>query len=868
MLSRHLFKKSLSLATLGLTTTLSVAQAPKKEPDRTSNRGPEPGQVEIKFKLPEPPILTPEEALKAIKVPKGFKVELVASEPMVQAPVAMSWDDQGRLYVCEMRGYMHDVDALGEDQPIGRVSRLEDTDGDGKMDKAIPFVDNLIMPRSVTAFGDGVIVAVPPKLTWYRDTDGDGKVDKEEQLTEDFGSFGGQPEHMANSVTYGMDNWLNSAGYGARFRYQNGQFIKAPDQQVGQWGYTQDDWGRPFFNYNSDFLRTNLLPSSLYLKNSHISNRRALNHQVVKDQATWPVVPTPGVNRGYQEATKKADGTYTLGQLRKDGTLQTCTATCGPVIYRGDLFPEEFKGNAFIPEPAGYLVKRIILSEEDGVIQGKHAYQNSEFMTSTDERFRPVNAYNGPDGALYVVDMARGIIQHRFFLTHYLIANIKDRKLEQPVNLGRIWRVVPEGKTATPVKLPHDNTAIVPFLDHSNGFVRDIAQQTLVQRNAQEVIPQLVALAKDAKTPQGKVQTLSTLEGLNGISDELITTLLQDKDEKVRAFAVRFSSPAHAEQWIAMVEDPSTDVRVALAAKLASQDNEASKHAIAKLVKQSDHYLIRDAIGSALQGRELVFLKSLLSFPKEELDVFTKSGLIQLLAECVMTERLQPKIQELLEITNALVLGSQVQLAILNGIEGNPLPGGKPIKRKLLILKDTPKSLVALKANAKKNKALLKAISGAEKALAWEGKPGFTPPAPLRPLTVQEQARFDKGKTLYMICAACHQPNGQGMDGLAPPLADSEWVLGDPSVSTRIILHGIGGPIKVAGRNWNLQMPPLPIFNDEDLAALLTYIRREWENTADPVTPEEVAAVRAAHATRTQTWTAEELTPDLKIKKK
>ncbi len=412
-----------------------------KESGRTSNRGP--ANPELKFKLPPPRVLTPAEELKTIKVAKGFRVELVASEPMIGTPVAMSWDDQGRIYVCEMAGYMNDIDAKGEDQPIGRVSRLEDMDGDGVFETATVFADKLFMPRSVTAFGDGCIIGEPPNLIWYHDTDGDGVADKKEVIAEDFGTKGGQPEHMANSLTFCMDNWLWGAGYGQRLRWVKDKFISEPTRSGGQWGLTQDDWGRRYFNYNSDFLRADLLPPSVYARNPNLADKLALNSRVMNDQSTWPAVPTPGVNRGYNP-----------GQLRSNGTLAVCTATCGACIYRGDLFPKEFRGNAFIPEPSGKLVKRVILSETGGVVTGRNAYEGTEFLTSTDERFRPVNAYTGPDGALYIVDMARGIIQHRTYITHYLEANIKARKLEQPVNLGRICRIVPDKAKPKAVKLP------------------------------------------------------------------------------------------------------------------------------------------------------------------------------------------------------------------------------------------------------------------------------------------------------------------------------------------------------------------------------------------------------------------------------
>ena len=393
-----------------------AAPATPKPAAHTADRGPD--NPEIKFKLPPPPPLSPQDELKTFKLPPGFTAEIVASEPMIEAPIAASWDDQGRLYVCEMRGYMNDADGLGEDQPLGRISRLEDTNGDGIYDKATVFVDKLLMPRAVMALGDGALVGEPPNLTWYRDTNGDGVADKQELVTDKFGAKGGQPEHMVNSPTWALDNWIACANHDTRYRFQSGKFTSEPVTGGGQWGLSQDDWGRLYFNYNSDLLRTHLLPPRFYARNPRLTVRTALNFQTIKDQTCWPSHPTPGVNRGYTDA-----------QLRADGTLKTVTATCGAGIYRGDLFAKEYLGNAFIPEPSGNLVKRLVLSESGGTITAKNAYDAGEFLTSTDERFRPVNAYTGPDGALYIVDMGRGVIQHKFFETHYLIANIKDRNL-------------------------------------------------------------------------------------------------------------------------------------------------------------------------------------------------------------------------------------------------------------------------------------------------------------------------------------------------------------------------------------------------------------------------------------------------------
>jgi len=865
------FCLALALGLLTPHSSVVAATTPAAKPDRTDNRGPE--HVELKFKLPPPPVLTAAEELKTIKVPKGFTVQLVASEPMIESPVAMSWDSQGRLFVVEMTGYMNDVNAKGEDQPVGRIKLLEDTNGDGAMDKATVFVDKLLMPRSVTAFGDGAIVGEPPKLTWYHDTDGDGVADKSEVIADNFGTAGGQPEHMANSLTYCQDNWLWGAGYGQRLRFQQGKFISESVPNSGQWGLTQDDWGRRYFNYNSDFLRADLLPPSIYSRNPNLADKLALNWQVMKDQHCFPAAPTPGVNRGYMEGTVRLDGTKSEGQLREDGTLASCTATCGAVIYRGGLFSPEFNGNAFIPEPAGNLVKRLVLSEKGGVVNAKNAYEKTEFMTSTDERFRPVNAYNGPDGALYVVDMSRGIIQHKFFLTHYLIANIEARKLEQPVNLGRIWRVIPDKATTQPVKLPQETAAIVPFLDHANGHVRDTAQRVLVERADVSVVESVKQLTTAAKTPQGRVQALWTLEGLGPITPDVIAPCLRDSDPKVRAAAVRLAGIANIADLMNMVEDPDAEVRVQLALQLSAQPGPAAQAAVVKFLKQGGSPLLVDAIASGGRGKEIDYLEQLLSEPATgKDDQLASSGLLKVLAGCVMSERKTARVERLLALAAAQEPESARQIALVNGIIGLPMDGKSKVQpRKLIYFDAQPASLVKLQSAAGKKlnatvttakgdkRSLISLVDG---AIAWPGKQGAPPPPKIVPLTAEQQARYEHGKVVYAgLCAACHQPNGAGMEGLAPPLVDSEWVLGPVDRPVKIILHGLTGPVVVAGRTWRLEMPPLPQFSDDDIAAILTYLRREWEHNASPVEPGQVAKVREEHNTRTKAWTAEELLP-------
>jgi glucose/arabinose dehydrogenase/mono/diheme cytochrome c family protein len=824
-----------------------------------------PVNPEIHFPLPPPRVLTPQEELKTFKLPPGFHAEVVASEPMIETPIAISWDDQGRMYVVEMRGYMHDVDGTGEDQPTCRISRLESTKGDGIYDKATVFVDNLLLPRAVMALGDGALVNEPPNLVWYHDTKGTGTADKSDIVSVHYATKGGQPEHMANSPTWMMDNWISSAGYTFRFRLQGSSFQTQEDVPFGQWGLTQDDWGREFTNSNSDLLRAHLVPPSYYLRNNHLTNRSGLSVQVMKDQSTWPSVPTPGVNRGYIEDTMK-DGKLVKGTLRPDGTLQTVTATCGPAVYRGDLFPKEYRGNVFIPEPAGNLVKRVTLTEKNGEITAANAYEGKEFLTSTDERFRPVNAYTGPDGALYIVDIARGVIQHRGFLTYYLVKNIQDRKLETPFNIGRIYRIVPDGAKPKIVRLPKETARIPAMLTHPNGWVRDTAQRVLVERGEASVAPAVQKLAATGATPQTRVQALWTLEGLNALTPEVITTALHDKNEKVRAAAVRLADPATTLPELAKLgADPSTEVRLHLAFKLSGRDEPAAAQTLLSLL-ESGGPLFGEAAASGLNGRELEYLETLLKLPASDDARLANSNVLAILADCVMKERKAPRVAHLLEFVAAQPAGGARQLALLTGMAGKaPSKNSKSNKFvRPLKLASAPAAMDALQASKDgKIKALMGRI---DPQIVWSGKPGWVEPVVL-PLTADQQALYEKGKTIYSsICIACHQPTGQGMAGLAPPLVNSEWVLGDPDKIIRIVTQGLSGPIDVEGTKWQLDMPGLPIFDDEQVAGILTYIRREWEHTATPVAPSFVTSVRDAIKDHSKPWSADELRKPVGVK--
>lgn len=718
-----------------------------------AQRGDKAGEAQVsripKEKIPPSPPLKPDAALQAFKIQPGYKVELIASEPTIQVPTILQFDPDGRLWVVEMRGFMATPDGSGETNPVGRVSILEDVNGDGTFEKHKVFLDGLVMPRALLLVNGGALVCEPPNL-WFYPIKND-QPGARELVAADFAKDADptlglrmNPEHSGNSLMLAIDNWIYSLYHPFRYRHTDGKWQREPVPQRAQWGLSQDDFGRLYYTSNSDQLRGDMVPPH-YFGGKVKQKLPGIGLQVAKDQTTWPARINPGVNRGYQSGT-----------LREDGTLARFTAACGSTIYRGDLFPQDAYGNAFICEPSANFIRRNILTEQDGLVSARNAYEKSEFLASTDELFRPVNLTTGPDGALYIADMYHGIIQHRFFLTSYLRGQAQDRGIDKVVDHGRIWRVVPDGKRAQPVVRYStlSSAELVKQLEHANGSRRDTAQRLLVERKDASVVPTLKTLATSAASPVSRLHALWTLEGIGQLDNATISAALKDGHSKVRSAGVRFLAQtakqggnvgAVAAQLLAMVSDASPDVQVQLALALSTlAPDDKLKTAVAQLATLSTAALVRDAAGYAKATFE-------------------------------------------------------------------------PVKPEAAVAKG-------------------------------------------RPLTPDEKRRFDAGKAMYeATCLACHQVHGMGQIGLAPPLVGSEWVSGSQDRLIRIVLHGLRGPIKVKGETFELDMPALGVLDDEQISAALTYIRREWGHTFEPVTPEAVKKVRDATASREEAWTMADL---------
>jgi mono/diheme cytochrome c family protein/glucose/arabinose dehydrogenase len=847
------------------------------------------------------PPLPPGEALKTFSMPPGYHLELVASEPLVQDPVVMDWDADGRLWVVEMPGFVQDLATPEPNMdPIGRVVVLEDTDNDGRMDRRTVFADGLVLARALKVLDHGVLVAEPPNLWLMHDADGDLRMDTRELVTNLYGRREGRVEENANDLHWGLDNWIHTADSDIFLRLKNGRFEVQKTLLRGEWGVTHDDAGRIYRNTNESALHVDFVPTSYFMRNPNLTRTRGSYEALGDDDdainTVWPSRPNPGTNRAYQ-----------TGIDRPDGSLVKFTSVCAPLVYRGDRLPADLYGNVFVAEPAANVVSRIILSDDGTTLRARKAYDHAEFLSSTDERFRPVYLSNAPDGTLYIVDMYRGVIQQRADVTQYLRDHILTHKLERPTGLGRIYRVVHETtRRDTERGLSKASPAgLVALLSHANGWRRDTAQQLLVERGDKSIVPDLINVARGEADWRARLHALWTLDGMDAIAPDTVTKALEDPSRDVRVAAIRI-----AERWLAdgnpgvrsavlkRLDDTDWAVREQLAASLGSLPPGPRETAVVSLLERhADDPIVMDAALSGVRGNETAVLDGLMESGGAQTP--QRDTAITMAAATVVRGAQDAAVQNLFGAIGGDRRPPWVRAALLRGAEiallgaaapGSPTgprgglataalpcptcPGGRagpggayafprtPAggtnpgaasagargSSRGLRLNSEPAALSALAAGAGDLSAR---AAGVLARVEWPGK--SVAAAPVAALSPEEQQRFDAGKDVYKnVCQACHQPDGRGQEKLAASLIGSPLALGPAEIPTRILLHGKEGPIGL--------MPPVgQVFSDEQIAAVLTYIRREWGQSGAPVDAATVHRVREMTAGRARPWTNDEL---------
>lgn len=793
-----------------------------------------------------PPVLSPQESLAAFELAEpGCKIELVASEPMVQDPVVIQFDGEGRLWVVEMRGYMQDLKRSGVKDPIGRVSVLEDVNGDGVMDKSTVFLDGLVLPRAIAIHPDGVLIAENEPLWFAQDTDGDLEADMKTLVDPDYAKD--QIEHSSNGLLRAMDNWIYNAKEGHRYRRAGEKWIREETEERGQWGISQDDQGRLFYNYNHSQLHSDLAPPNTLTRNPNHEPSTGISVSVATTNAVFPVRPNLATNRG-----------YIPGALDENGRIKEFTSACTPFIYREPLL-HAFTGSAFIAETAGNIIKRSVLSGDGLRVTAMPTLPNRDFLASKDERFRPCWITAGPDGALYIADMYRGIVQDGPHMSPYLRQHSAERKMDTPIHLGRIWRIVPKD-FQQPERPSFDKMnagELVEHLAHSSGWWRDQAQMHLVERNLATAIPALREMALHHENPIARLHALWTLEGLRDPQPQDLTALLDAPQPFLQSAALRVvkslglpDKRLHALIAAKIDTTPAEQVRLQMLLTLGDleiDDADRLDSLIRLVLPMVSDPLFRDAALSSLHGRELAFLHRL--WPDADAKTPGMAFFIESISQAILQSRDAKAIAELLNFLDT-PQSDWRQDALLSAIE---------LHRAALI--EAPVKLDAVPAAAKVHPNL-------RTLFAW---PGHVPEPPakaaVRPLKPEEQALFVRGRQIFLTsCFACHGADGKGMKFLAPPLAGSDWVNGSPRRLARVLFHGLTGPISVSGKRYDAPevqsvMPPLAGLSNDDIAAVLTYIRRAWGNTAEPITPGDINRLRIDAQGRTMPWTEAELVP-------
>ena len=518
------------------------------------------------------PALSPAESIRQMEVPEGYRVECVASEPMVEEPAMIAFDGNGALYVCEWRTYMQDEHATAQLDPVSRVVKLVDTDGDGRMDRRTVFIDSVVLPRAVLPMHDRVLVNFTESQTlWaYFDDNRDGVADRREVAWEGEADHG-NIEHQLSGLLWNLDNTICTND--RRFRWNGGKLEAMPHARgrISQYGLARDDDGRLVCSWGG-------------------GANPAHSFQL---PAGYPILDIREHEEGYFRpwgicpVWDYSDGGY---DVERQAQLTHFSATCGQTVVRSPLFPEWY-GNSLGCEPVGRLIRMTKFSWRDGKGTAHNAFPGSEFLRSKDAYFRPVWTESGPDGAIYVADLYRGIVQEKEWFPTEVTAELQARYVEdyrknklatwveryhrvkkwgmtKVVRHGRIYRVVPEGREVGPLPRMLDETSgqLVAHLSHANGWWRDTAQMLLVARGDRGAVGELRKMAAGSDV-NGRIHARWALQGLGVLELGQVLAGMKDESARVRRASVQLSEPWLAAKDAAVVaalggmaDDPDAQV--------------------------------------------------------------------------------------------------------------------------------------------------------------------------------------------------------------------------------------------------------------------------------------------------------------------
>jgi putative membrane-bound dehydrogenase-like protein len=645
-----------------------------------------------------PPSETPE-AMTMFSVAPGFEVQLVAQEPDVVDPVAMAFDEDGRLFVVEMRDYSEDYELT-----LGRIRLLEDRDGDGVFETSTLFAEDLAWPTAVIAYDGGIFVGAAPNIYYLKDTTGDGQADQREVVFTGFQLTNVQG--LLNSFHWGLDNRIHGATSssgaevqrvvdgevqpeklalrGRDFSFDPRTLEMRAESGGAQHGMSFNGWGRKFVCSNSDHIQLVMFEERYAARNPYAVSPSART-SIAEDGPQADVYRTSPVEPWRIVRTRLRAKGVVPGVVEGGGRpAGYFTGATGVTIYTGDAWPEKYRNWAFVGDVGGNLVHRKRL-EPDGVgLIAKRVDEQAEFVSSSDIWFRPVQFSNAPDGTFYILDMYREVIEHPASL-HPVIKQHLD--LTSGRDRGRLYRVAPEGFEATaPPRLSEaSNEELVALLDHRNGWHRETAARLLYERNPAGLQRRLEQLVTEGENPEGRIRALAMLQSFEGVTPALVRAALADENPHVRRHAIRASEPflnsdaPLLQQVVSMTRDEDLLVRYQLAFSLGECEGESRSVALADIVKQDGELpYIRFAVHSSLETGAGPLLARLSSDPAFTSEAHGREFL-QLLAAQIGRQQRSEDVAAVLRVLTTVTEQSVLQ-AILTGLAPR---AGSPLERQV-----------------------------------------------------------------------------------------------------------------------------------------------------------------------------------------
>ena len=530
--------------------------------------------------------LTVAESLDAFELAPGFEIENVAAEPDLEEPVLAVWDGNGAMYVAEMRSYMQDVEGTGtKTLKNGRVKRLEDTNGDGHYDRVTVFADGLNLPRMILPLDDRIAIVETDTTSVYsyRDTDGDGISDEKKLLYEGKKIPATRSvEHQDSGLIWNLDNTIYVSYNHTKYRFTDGTWRGGRAEGIwAQWGLDHDVTGQIFYSTNSDPFFSSQIPREYWGLINHRGGPRPRDAEPV------------GFGKPYDLSFLEMKNLcLTDDRGGKNSPRRGMTSAGGQSVYKANKLPADYLKSFFITDPTAHVVRHGLITDQQGRTFLTHPHGQEELLVSPDIYFRPVNTHVGPDGGIYIIDMARGIIQDAPWLSPGPRKFIRGAGLDKVIQRGRIWRVSHQDHPLTfekPQMLRESTTQLVRHLSHPNSWWRMTAQKLLILRADREVAyPYLHDIVRFSQAPLGRLHALWTLHGC-GAEKEVLAVALRDQDWRVRASAIRMHEPAikagdHS-ALLALLNDKHPEVAKQLTLSLGWSKDPAALELIGQVIE-------------------------------------------------------------------------------------------------------------------------------------------------------------------------------------------------------------------------------------------------------------------------------------------